>query len=234
MKKKVALLLLTTIVAGTMMTACGSADDRTSDEVQTENVGDENDMVETESTVGNTTVEEPTTEGTVVEESIVADDQAATGGADHLATFEEVDAFINEIYTKVPQDMMPGGVGNMELGLEDMEAVTYYTGLTDATGVDSIVVSESMIGSVAYSLLYIRTNDEGDAQQIAQNVMDNINPAKWICVTAEKQLAVTIGKDVLFVMTAPETADLIYDAVVEIAGQKGMAVSEKLEKTNAI
>ena len=52
MKKKVALLLLTTIVAGTMMTACGSADDRTSDEVQTENVGNENDMVQEEPTVG--------------------------------------------------------------------------------------------------------------------------------------------------------------------------------------
>ena len=126
------------------------------------------------------------------------------------------------------------GIGNMELGFEDMEAVTYHTGLADVTGIDSIVLSESMIGSVAYSLLYIRTNDEGDAQQIAQNVMDNINPAKWICVTAEKQIAVTLGKDVFFVMTSAETADLIYDAMVELAGQKGLAVSEKLEKTNAI
>lgn len=234
MKKKVALLLLTTIVAGTMLTACGNAEDRTSDEVQTENVGNENDMVEVESTVGDTTVEEPMTQETVVEETTVADDQASVAGGDYLATFEEVDAFINEIYTQIPQDMMPGGVGNMELGLEDMDAVTYYTGLTDVAGVDSIVVSESMIGSVAYSLLYIRTNDEGDAQQIAQNVMDNINPAKWICVTAQKQIAVTLGKDVFFVMTSAETADLIYNAMVELAGQKGIAVSEKLEKTNAI
>ena len=232
MKKKVALLLLTTIVAGTMMTACGSADDRTSDEVQTENVGNENDMVQEEPTVGDTTVEEPQT--TVEEESVVADDQTASAGGEHLATFEEVDAFINEIYTKIPQDKMPMGIGNMELGFEDMEAVTYHTGLADVTGIDSIVLSESMIGSVAYSLLYIRTNDEGDAQQIAQNVMDNINPAKWICVTAEKQIAVTLGKDVFFVMTSAETADLIYDAMVELAGQKGLAVSEKLEKTNAI
>ena len=233
MKKKVALLLLTTIVAGTMMTACGTTDDRTSDEVQTENVGDENDMVEAETTVGDTTVEEPATEAPVVEETTVVEEQV-TAGAEHLATFEEVDAFINEIYTQIPEDKMPGAIGNMELSLEDMDAVTYYTGLTDATGVDSIVVSESMIGSVAYSLLYIRTNDEGDAQQIAQNVMDNIDPAKWICVTAEKQIAVTLGKDVFFVMTSAETADLIYDAMADIAAHKGLAVSEKLEKTNAI
>jgi len=234
MKKKVALLLLTAIVAGTMMTACGTTDDRTSDEVQTQEIGDKNDMVDTESTVGDTTVEETVTEETVVEESTVVDEQAAVAGGDHLATFEEVDAFINEIYTKIPQDKMPMGIGNMELGFEDMDAVAYHTGLTDVAGIDSIVLSESMIGSVAYSLLYIRTNDEGDAQQIAQNVMDNINPAKWICVTAEKQIAVTIGKDVFYVMTSAETADLIYDAMAELAAQKGMTVSEKLEKTNAI
>lgn len=234
MKKKVALLLLTTIVAGTMLTACGSTEDRTSDEVQTENTANENDMVEAETTVGDPTVEETVTETTVTEESTVVEGDAAVSSADHLASFEEVDAFINEIYAQIPQDQMPMGIGNMELGFEDMDAVTYHTGLTDVTGIDGIVISESMVGSIAYSLLYIRTNDEGDAQQIAQTVMDNIDPRKWICVTAEKQIAVTIGKDVFFVMTAPETADMVYDMMLQVAEQRGMAVSEKLEKTNAI
>lgn len=236
MKKKVALLLLTTMVAGTMLTACGSAGDRTSDEVQTENTVNENDMVEAETTVGDTTVEEPETtleESTVVEET-VADEEAPAVGGGELASFEDIDAFINEIYAQIPQDQMPMGIGNMELGLDDMDAVTYYTGLTDVTGVDSIVISESMVGSIAYSLLYIKTNDEGDAQQIAQTVMDNIDPRKWICVTAEKQIAVTVGNDVFFIMTAPETADLVVDTMTELATQRGLEVSEKLEKTNAI
>ena len=38
--------------------------------------------------------------------------------------------------------------------------------MTDMTGIAGIYLSESMMSSTAYSAVYIRTNDEGDAKEI--------------------------------------------------------------------
>lgn len=199
MKKKIAALLMTTVLTTGLITGCGSnqtEDNRTSDEVQTEEVKEPEGMV-------------------------------------HLETAEDVTAFFDELYQGVPQDMLPASIATTELPLEDMEMVTYHTGLEDVSGIEGIYLSESMIGSVAYSALYIRTNDEADARQLRQTLMDKINPAKWICVTAEKQIAALFGNDVFFVMGASDTADEVYNQAKASAESRQMTVTEAIEKTNA-
>ena len=199
MKKKIAALLMTTVLTAGLITGCGSSqteDNRTSDEVQTEEVKNPEGMV-------------------------------------HLETAEEVTAFFDELYQGVPQDMLPMNIATTELPLDDMETITYQTGLEDVSGIEGIYLSESMIGSVAYSALYIRTNDEADAQQLRQTLMDKINPAKWICVTAEKQIAALFGNDVFFVMGAADTADEVYKQAKASAESRQMTVTEAIEKTNA-
>ena len=128
--------------------------------------------------------------------------------------------------------MLPANIATTELPLDDMETVTYQTGLEDLSGIEGIYLSESMIGSVAYSALYIRTNDEADAQQLRQTLMDNINPAKWICVTAEKQIAVLFGNDIFFVMAATDTADEVYSQAKKAAESRNMSVSEAIDRIN--
>ena len=63
--------------------------------------------------------------------------------------------------------------------------------------------------------------------------MDSVNPAKWTCVTAEKEIANAFGRDIFFVMGDPDTAQSVYDAAVSAAQQRNMSVSDKaLEKDN--
>lgn len=198
MKKKIALLLMTTMITG-MVTACGSNTDhtdRSADEVQTQTM-DEEGMV-------------------------------------HLENAEEVSAFLDEMYTNIPEDMIPSSIMTTELDLQDMETITYHTGLTDVSQIEGISLSESMIGSVAYSVMYIRTQEGAEVEQIRQNLMDNVNPAKWICVTAEKQIAGRFGNDIFFVMAPADTADLVYQEAVKTAESRNMKVAEPLEKTNPI
>ena len=198
MKKKIITLLMTSILAASLVTGCASGnteDNRNSDEVQTEEVKDTQEMV-------------------------------------HLETAEDVTAFFDELYQGVPQDMLPANIATTELPLDDMETVTYQTGLEDLSGIEGIYLSESMIGSVAYSALYIRTNDEADAQQLRQTLMDNINPAKWICVTAEKQIAGVFGNDIFFVMAATDTADEVYGQAKKAAESRNMSVSEAIDRIN--
>ena len=96
-------------------------------------------------------------------------------------------------------------------------------------------MSESGIGSIAYSAMYIRTNDDADVDQIKKRVFDSVDPAKWICVTAEKEIANSFGKDIFFVMGDSDTADSVYEAAVKAAEQRNMTVSDQiLEKENPI
>lgn len=155
-------------------------------------------------------------------------------GMVHLENAEEVAAFLDEMYTNIPEDMIPANIMTTELDLQDMETISYHTGLTDVSQIEGISLSESMIGSVAYSVVYIRTQEGADAELIRQNLMDNVNPAKWICVTAEKQIAGLFGDDIFFVMAPADTADLVYKEAVKAAESRNMKVAEPLEKTNSI
>lgn len=153
-------------------------------------------------------------------------------GMVHLGSAEEVAAFMDEMYANIPTDMVPMSLATMELDLQDIDTVSYHTGLTDLSQIEGIAISEPMMSSVAYSVVYIRTKDGADAEQIRQTLMDNVNPAKWLCVTAEKQVAGLFGDDIFFVMAAADTADLVYEEAVKIAEARTMKVGEPLEKTN--
>lgn len=153
-------------------------------------------------------------------------------GMVHLGSAEEVAAFMDEIYANIPTDMVPMSLATMELDLQDIDTVSYHTGLTDLSQIEGIAISEPMMSSVAYSVVYIRTKDGADAEQIRQTLMDNVNPAKWLCVTAEKQVAGLFGDDIFFVMAAADTADLVYGEAAKVAEARTMKVGEPLEKTN--
>ncbi|MBQ6788319.1 MAG: hypothetical protein IJO85_11430 [Lachnospiraceae bacterium] len=153
-------------------------------------------------------------------------------GMVHLGSAEEVAAFMDEMYANIPTDMIPMSLATMELDLQDIDTVSYHTGLTDLSQIDGIAISEPMMSSVAYSVVYIRTKDGADVEQIRQTLMDNVNPAKWLCVTAEKQVAGLFGDDIFFVMAAADTADLVYEEAAKVAEARTMKVGEPLEKTN--
>ena len=139
----------------------------------------------------------------------------------------------DDIYAQVSEDMLPAYIETTEVDMQDMDSVTFQTGLTDVTGIEGIYMSESMIGSIAYSAMYIKTTDDADVEELKQRVMDSVNPAKWICVTAEKEIANAFGRDIFFVMGDPDTAQSVYDAAVSAAQQRNMSVSDKaLEKDN--
>ena len=153
-------------------------------------------------------------------------------GMVHLGSAEEVAAFIDEMYTTIPTDMVPMSLATMELDLQDIDTVSYHTGLTDLSQIEGITISEPMMSSVAYSVVYIRTKEGADTEQIRQTLMDKVNPAKWLCVTAEKQIAGRFGDDIFFVMAATDTANLVYEEAVKEAEARTMKVEEALEKTN--
>lgn len=166
-------------------------------------------------------------------DEVTTENAADSAGMVHLESTEEVNAFMDEVYAGVAQELLPMNVETTELDLNDVDMIEYHTGLVNLTGIEGIYLSESMISSVAYSAVYIRTNEEADASVLRQMLMDNINPSKWVCVTAQKEYAVILGNDIFFVMGAQDTAKAVVDQAIAAAQSRNMNVSDTMEKENS-
>lgn len=151
----------------------------------------------------------------------VDDGMAVTPGDDTAAEPDtELSGMVDTIYEAYPVELMMMTTSAVNLG--DESWCTYNTGLTaeQAALVDAGVLSESMTGSQAYSLVLLRVKDEADAQTIADAVLNNIQMNKWVCTMADKARAATFGDKVLFVMSNSELADVdaLMDAAAEALG----------------
>lgn len=168
-------------------------------------------------------------------DEVSTEENADTAGMVHLDSADEVSAFFDEVYGGVAEDLLPmGGAVMTELDLGDADMLSYHTGLTGLDGIEGVYLSESMISSTPYSAIYIRTTDDADAEGIRKQLMDNINPAKWVCVSAEQQYAVIMGNDIFFVMGFQDTASEVLAKAVAAAEARDMRVSDTLGKTNPI
>ena len=110
---------------------------------------------------------------------------------------ESTEALVNKIYeSKMPEFALM----TMPVDLADAEMVAWQTGVSDPALLKEAVISESMMGSQAYSMVMVRVNDAAKAEEVAQMMLDNIDPRKWICVAADDIDAAIYGDLVLFVM----------------------------------
>ena len=135
------------------------------------------------------------------------------------ATEPDVDAelsgMVDKLYEAHPVDLML--LTTSAVNLNDLSWLTYNTGLTadQAALVDAGVLSESLTGSQAYSLVLLRVKDKADAQTIADAILNNIQMNKWVCTMADKARVATFDDKVLFVMTSSELTDV--DALMAAA-----------------
>lgn len=112
---------------------------------------------------------------------------------------------LEEIMTKIYENKsseLP--LGNIPVDLADPDALLAFTGLSDASLVKEALASESMMGSQAYSLVLVRVNDAAKAEEVAQTMLENVDPVKWICVQADDIDAAVYGDLVMFMMLNSE------------------------------
>ena len=88
----------------------------------------------------------------------------------------------------------------LPVDLADADATWYFTGLSDAAQITDVAVYEPMMGSQAFSLVMVRAAEGVDAKEVAQQMKDNIDPRKWICVGADEIMAAGYGDTVMFIM----------------------------------
>lgn len=129
---------------------------------------------------------------------------ASSGGSTQTYPGDEMS--VSEIKDKVLEGLtdLPM-LGDIE---PDAESFEYYAFVPYQEGVECIV-SEAMINAIAHSMVVLRAPDAETAQSMAEQIEANANPAKWICVEAEKTIVSVHGSTILLVMSSADTADAI-------------------------
>lgn len=133
------------------------------------------------------------------------DGAIAEGGEEAvMPEMSELEAIVNTIYEdKMPQFML----GNIPVDLTDEFSYKTYLGLDDPSVIEEAIVSESMIGAQAYSLVVAKVKDGEDAEKIAEAMKAGIDPRKWICVEADDIKTAVAGNYVCFCMIDSEYAE---------------------------
>ena len=76
---------------------------------------------------------------------------------------------------------------------------------------EEATVSQPMMGSIPHSVVIIKLKDTEDAAVVTQEIKDNINPRKWVCVEAEQVYVENRGNTIIAVMADKTTADKIIE-----------------------
>ena len=144
-----------------------------------------------------------------------------------LETTKDIIKMIS-IINKDNKNVLPE-LETMKIDVKNIDEVTSYTGLTSNDDIESIVVSVPLITSKAYSVAVVNVKDTADVEKIKQEMLDNIDMRRWICVSAE-QLYITNSGNVIFsVMTDKDIAKAVYDDFKKYVNNE---IGKELEKTN--
>lgn len=90
----------------------------------------------------------------------------------------------------------------------DDENLSYYLGV-ESLDYKEAVASEPMMGSIAHSVVVVRMNEGADIEKAKQEIKDNVDPRKWICVEAESVIVENKGDVIILIMSSSEKAEKI-------------------------
>lgn len=90
---------------------------------------------------------------------------------------------------------------------EDIEAQVEYTIGTKDIEYKEIYESKPMIGSIAYSVVLVRMEENADIEAAKKAIKENVNPRKWICaeVAEEDVIVKSKGDLIILIMVENET-----------------------------
>lgn len=128
-----------------------------------------------------------------------------------LETAKDVKNMLDTVYSNL-EGQIPS-LETQEMDITDNMVVSAYTGLKSNENVEMLVVSEPMMSSQAYSFVAVKVKNTANIEEMKQEMLDNIDTNKWICVSASKVYVTNCGNTIVLVMASEEWAKPVYDEV---------------------
>lgn len=142
-----------------------------------------------------------------------------------LQTAGDIKKMLETIYKNLADELPE--LTTEEINLKESELVESLTGLKSTDDINTLIVSEPVMGSQALEVAVIKTKEKTDNEAMMQNIKDNVDMSRWICVSAEKLYIVNSGDVIFMVMADNDRAKSIYDEFVKYMDNK---VGKTLEK----
>ena len=158
---------------------------------------------------------------------VVGNNQKAKGECSTIETASQMEAMFKSIYDKLG-DELPS-LETTEIDVSDASTVKAYTGLQSNENVETLVVSEPLMSSQAYSAVAVKVKSGANVENMKQEMLDNINMAKWICVSASNLYITNTGNTIFMVMADNDWAKPVYDAFKEYVNNN---IGKELEKVS--
>lgn len=143
-----------------------------------------------------------------------------------LETVSQMKKMINAVYSKLG-DQFPS-LETSTISSSDINQVKTYTGLQSTDNIEKIVVSEPLMSAQAYLLATVKVKDGADIEKMKQEMLNNLDMRKWICVSAEKLYITNHENTIFMIMSSAEWADPVYNAFKEYVDNK---IGKELTKT---
>lgn len=116
-----------------------------------------------------------------------------------------------KVYANIPENERPMMLMNTEINDENVE---YFLGSKDIE-YEEALASEPGIGSIAHSVVLVRTKKGADVEAIKDKIEKNVDPRKWVCVGVEKDdiIVESEGDLIILIMVEDEkTRDKLEDS----------------------
>ena len=157
----------------------------------------------------------------------VSKNQNANGESVKIETASQMKKMLNSIYAKL-KDELPS-LEIEKIDVSDALQVKEFTGLQSNENVETLVVSEPMMSSQAYSAVAVKVKNGANVESMKQEMLDNIDMEKWICVSASNLYITNCGNTIFMVMADNDWAKPVYDAFKEYVNND---IGKELEKVS--
>lgn len=147
-------------------------------------------------------------------------------GSIQIESAKDIENMLKTIYSK-NEEILPS-LETGEIDITDSEMVTSYTGIQNTEDVEELVVLEPLMSSQAYSAVALKVKSNANVESIKQEIFDNVNMSKWICVSAEKLYITNYNNIIFFVMADEDWATATYNSFKEYVGNN---IGKELEKS---
>lgn len=111
------------------------------------------------------------------------------------------------------KDYAEDGLMTTEITEENME---YHLGKSGLE-FEAAIASVPLISPSAFELCLVRVGEGADIEQLKQDIRDNVDPFKWVCVgVSEENIIVDNIGDVVILIMSDNEAQALHEAFLEL------------------
>ena len=139
---------------------------------------------------------------------------------------KDMKSMLKSIYSE-NKDVLPK-LETEEIDVSNSDLVTSYTGIQSTGNVESLVVLEPLMSSQAYSAVALKVKSNANIETVKEEILNNVDMRKWICVSAEKLYVTNYNNIIFFVMSDEDWSTATYNSFKEYVGNE---IGKELQKS---